>query len=568
MFDDNKMNREENMDQNTDSHYEYRQEKKPCQPQDHKRRRNKISTTGIAAAVALALGVVAGAGIQLSGNLAGGVFASESEGGGEIAAAGTVNENKANGNGSGNTLTNVAETETETDTEAPADTEAPTETEAATEAPSEAAAAEEIATASVDAAAAEDTSANTVADVAATCMPCMVAITNQTVEEVQDYFSGQTYEQEATATGSGVIVGQNDEELLILTNNHVVEDSESLTVLFSAEVDDEDDAVVEALVKGTDSSYDLAVVAVKLADIPDAVKSQIRIASIGDSTQLKLGEQVVAIGNALGYGQSVTSGYVSALNREVTVDSVTNYMIQTDAAINEGNSGGALLNMNGELVGINSVKAYATGVEGMGYAIPSETFLPILEQLSSITTRTKVGDDETQGYLGVTVVDVSDEAKELYNVPTGAFVYGVEDGSAADAAGLEKGDIITKVDGVTITTKDELISRMKYYRAGETVVLTIQSQEEGTSGYTEKEVTVTLGAKESSTASSSSAGTQSGTQSQDGQGQDSSSGSQAQGGSDAQGSGNENGSGESGNNDGNSGNSVSPFSEMFPDLFD
>lgn len=541
MFDENNNMDDQNKEMN---HYEY-EKNEPKMPQDHKRKRSKANATGIVAAAALAIGVIAGAGISLTGNLAGGVEASETEAKSEavIAAAGTVNENKAAE--SEGVLTTVSETETE------AASETAVETEAETAAAETETTVGDIATATtVETSAPEDTTGNTVANVAANCMPCMVAITNQTVEQVQDYFSGKTYEQEATSTGSGVIVGQNDEELLILTNNHVVENSQSLSVLFSVDVEDDDDAVVEGLIKGTDSTYDLAVVAVKLENIPDEVKSQIRVASIGDSTQLKLGEQVVAIGNALGYGQSVTSGYVSALNRQVTVDDVTNYMIQTDAAINEGNSGGALLNMNGELVGINSVKAYATGVEGMGYAIPSETFLPILEQLSTITTRTKVGDDEVKGFLGVTPMDVSDEAKEIYNLPSGAVIYNVQDGSAADEAGLKKGDIITKIDGVSINSSNELFDRMEYYRAGETIVITVQSQAEGSISYEEKEVTVTLGARETDTTASSS------TQSQGG---DSSSSDGAANG--------ENG-GNGGSDNGNSGNgSVSPFSEMFPDLF-
>lgn len=534
MFDEDRNTQNENLENETDHpemrHYEYEKEdlqessKHPYEPQDHKKKKmSSTRLTGIAAAMALIFGVAAGAGFQITGNLANRAEAaatvqadqgSEAEAPSQIAAAGTVNDKKAADTDS--MLQNVSQEEI------PAADDGQNEIQTA-----------EI----VESTESADTSGNTVADVAENSMPFMVAITNEGVEEVIDYFSRRTYQQSFESTGSGVIFGENEEELLIATNNHVVEGAETLTVCFSVELDEEhkDDAFVEGLIKGTDSSHDLAVVAVKLDDIPDEVKSQIRIASIGDSSKVRLGEQVVAIGNALGYGQSVTSGYVSALNREVTVDGVTNYMIQTDAAINAGNSGGALLNMNGELIGINSVKASATGVEGMGYAIPTETFKPILDELKNMTTRTKVTDEEEKGFMGITPVDVSDEAKELYNVPAGAFIYSVEEGSAADEAGLVKGDIITKIDGVTISSRSELFDRMEYYRAGETITLTIQTTEGNSTGYQEKEVTLTLGKRETTT--------------------DTGSQSQSQG------------YGQNGGSDDTDDDDVNPFSQMFPDLF-
>ena len=333
-----------------------------------------------------------------------------------------------------------------------------------------------------------------VKDVAAYAMPGMVAITNMGVQEVQEYFFGRTYQtqQQVESTGSGVIIDENEEELLIATNNHVVSGADTLTVCFTVDAEDSDDLTVAATIKGTDPNHDLAIISVKLSDISDDVKSKIRIMEIGSSDNLALGEQVVAIGNALGYGQSVTSGYVSALNREVTVDNVTNNLIQTDAAINPGNSGGALLNMKGQLIGINSVKAAATGVEGMGYAIPIDTAMPIFDELKSIEAR-EIVDEDKQGYMGIKPADVTEEARQIYNIPAGAFVYEVISGSAAEDAGLKKGDIITKMDSVIISSKDDLFDRMNYYAAGDQVVLTIQRAEGGE--YVEQEITVTLAEK-------------------------------------------------------------------------
>lgn len=325
--------------------------------------------------------------------------------------------------------------------------------------------------------------------VAKNAMPSIVAITNKGVEEVQSMFFGQTYQQQTESAGSGVIIAQNDTELLIVSNNHVVEGAQELSVCFSVDTEDPENAVVKAQTKGTDPSHDLAIVAVNLSDIPDDIKNQIKVIPIGDSDSLEMGQQVVAIGNALGYGQSLTVGYVSALNREVTVDDITNNMIQTDAAINFGNSGGALLNTAGELVGINSVKAASEGVEGMGYAIPMNTAMPILNELMNRQTRTEV-DASEMGYLGVVPRDVSDEAKEVYNMPAGAFIYEVSEGSAAEAAGLKKGDIITKLDGQTISSREDLFDRMNYYKAGETIDLVVATAEGGE--YVERTVSVTL----------------------------------------------------------------------------
>ncbi|EET60645.1 trypsin [Marvinbryantia formatexigens DSM 14469] len=333
--------------------------------------------------------------------------------------------------------------------------------------------------------------------VASDAMPAIVAITNVGIEEV-DFF-GRSYQQETTSGGSGIIVGKNDDELLIATNNHVVEGAEELTVCFSVDVEDDEDGektLAPALVKGTDSSMDLAVIAVSLDDIDEEVADKIGIIQLGDSDELQVGEWVVAIGNALGYGQSVTAGVVSALDREVSVSTdsgtVTNDMIQTDAAINFGNSGGALLDMNGRLVGINSAKAAVEGVEGMGYAIPINTAKPIIEDLMNQTTRTRV-DEENAGALGITVMDIDDDTKELYHVPSGALVYELTDNSAAKEAGIETGDIITMLDETKISSRADLLNRMQYYEAGETVTVTLQRFEDN--GYQEKQIEVKLGKK-------------------------------------------------------------------------
>lgn len=328
-------------------------------------------------------------------------------------------------------------------------------------------------------------------------MPAIVAITNVGVEEI-DFF-GRSFQQDVSSQGSGIIVAENDSELLIATNNHVVEGAEDLTVCFTVDMDheeDEEDKLVPAQVKGTDSSLDLAVIAVKLDDISDEVAEKIGIVQMGDSDAVEVGEWAVAIGNSLGYGQSVTFGIISALDREVKISdsnrTITNRMIQTDAAINFGNSGGALLDLNGRLIGINSAKAAVSGVEGMGYAIPINTAKPIIEELMNQTTRSKV-DQDKMGALGVIPADVSEEAKQIYNIPAGAFVYRLTDNSAAEKAGIREGDIITKLDETTISTKDELLKRMQYYEAGETVNVTVMRA--GEDGYTDRVIEVVLGRK-------------------------------------------------------------------------
>lgn len=330
------------------------------------------------------------------------------------------------------------------------------------------------------------TGTSDVATIAKNAMPSIVSITNMSVQEVQSFFGG-TQQQESTSVGSGIIIGQTDSELLILTNNHVVEGNEKLTVSF---VDNES---VEANVKGTDSTKDLAVVAVKISDVKDSTMDEIAVATMGDSSKLEVGEQVVAIGNALGYGQSVTSGWISALNRTISTDDMTGSgLIQTDAAINPGNSGGALLNMKGEVIGINSAKFASNAVEGMGYAIPISKAQPILEDLMSRETRDKVDSSEAS-YLGINPLDLSAEVTAMFDMPEGVFVSSVSTGEAADNAGIRKGDIITGFDGQTVTGRDDLDDKMKYYAAGETVDITIARAQNGQ--YVEQTVQVTLGSR-------------------------------------------------------------------------
>lgn len=325
-------------------------------------------------------------------------------------------------------------------------------------------------------------------------MPAIVAITNMAVEKV-NYF-GREYKYDSESTGSGIIIDEKDGELLIATNHHVVEGAEELTVCFSVETEDEEDKLVSAQLKGSNSALDLAVVAVDLQDIPDEVMSQITVAKIGDSDQVEVGEWVIAIGNSLGYGQSVTFGIVSALNREVTISTengvISNPMLQIDAAINFGNSGGALLDTNGRLIGINSAKSAETGVEGMGYSIPVNTAIPVIEELMTQTTRRKV-DENKAGALGIIPVDVSEEARKIYNIPSGAYVYELTENSAAQSYGIRQGDIIVKLDQTVISSKNELLERMKYYEAGETVDVTVKRS--GAGGYEEKVISVVLGRK-------------------------------------------------------------------------
>lgn len=336
-----------------------------------------------------------------------------------------------------------------------------------------------------------------VSDVAAAVMPAVVSITNKTIQEVQTLYDrygwygfgrGETYTYESESCGSGIIIGENDEELLICTNNHVVEGATEITVGF---VDDE---VYTAVVKGTDASNDLAVVAVKIADISEDTLAEIKVAEIGDSDELMVGEQVVAIGNALGYGQSVTTGIVSALNRTIDLDGYNAELIQTDAAINPGNSGGALLDMQGRVVGINSAKASASGVEGMGYAIPVSYAQPILEDLMNKKTRTETVDEADSAYIGISGQGVTNEMSQLYGIPKGIYLTEVQEGSPAAEAGLTKGLVIVKFDGSSVSSMEELKEMLPYYAAGEEVDVTVSRQVDGE--YVEEKLTLVLGAAE------------------------------------------------------------------------
>lgn len=354
-----------------------------------------------------------------------------------------------------------------------------------------------------------DSENGTVAAVAQASMPSVVAITTVSVQEIPSFFGYSSHQYKSASTGSGIIVGDNDDELLIATNNHVVDGATTLSVCFigddvaNAETEtvnagDNGDLNVEdavsAKIKGTDADNDLAVVAVKKSDIPEDTLNQIKIAQIGSSDDLAVGQQVVAIGNALGYGQSVTSGWISALNRTISTDDGTNStgLIQTDAAINPGNSGGALLNMKGELIGINSAKYADSAVEGMGYAIPISKAKPILEELMNRETREKV-DSSKKGYLGVSLANLTTEAIEMYNMPTGAFVRSVEDDSPAQEAGICKGDIIVKFDGQKVSDGDDLLDKLQYYKSGEKIeaVIARATNEE----YEENTIELTLGTR-------------------------------------------------------------------------
>lgn len=354
-----------------------------------------------------------------------------------------------------------------------------------------------------------DSENGTVAAVAQASMPSVVAITTVSVQEIPSFFGYSSRQYKSASTGSGIIVGDNDDELLIATNNHVVDGATTLSVCFigddvaNAETEtvnagDNGDLNVEdavsAKIKGTDADNDLAVVAVKKSDIPEDTLNQIKIAQIGSSDDLAVGQQVVAIGNALGYGQSVTSGWISALNRTISTDDGTNStgLIQTDAAINPGNSGGALLNMKGELIGINSAKYADSAVEGMGYAIPISKAKPILEELMNRETREKV-DSSKKGYLGVSLASLTTEAIEMYNMPTGAFVRNVEDDSPAQEAGICKGDIIVKFDGQKVSDGDDLLDKLQYYKSGEKIEAVIARATNGE--YEENTVELTLGTR-------------------------------------------------------------------------
>lgn len=323
-----------------------------------------------------------------------------------------------------------------------------------------------------------------VSDIAANVMPSLVSITNIGVQEMQNLF-GQTMAYESQSSGTGIIIGQTDTELLIVTNNHVVNSAQVLSVGFA------DETACEAKVKGTDRDRDLAVIAVKMEDISKETREKIRVIELGSSSELQVGEQVIAIGNALGYGQSVTTGIVSALNRQVTVDDSTNTLIQTDAAINPGNSGGALLNRKGQLVGINSAKYSDTSVEGMGYAIPVDDVVGIIEGLMNRTIREEKVPEEKQGFLGITGQDVTLEVSEAYDMPRGIYITSVEEGSAAEKAGLKKGNIIAKFDGASVSSMGELKEQLSYYKEGEEVTFAVWAVENGQ--YEERTVNVVLG---------------------------------------------------------------------------
>ena len=334
-----------------------------------------------------------------------------------------------------------------------------------------------------------------VSDVVEKVMPAMVSIVNNFTETANVF--GQQYTQEEAASGSGIIVGKTDDELLIVSNNHVVESADTLTVTFI------DGSEAQAQVKGLDSDMDLAVIAVSLNDLSDDTKNAITVATLGSSDDLKLGEPVIAIGNALGYGQSVTNGIVSALNREITLENgstglengSTGTFIQTNAAINPGNSGGALLNMNGEVIGINSNKIGGTAVEGMGYAIPITSASPIIADLMERQTRTKVAEDEV-GYIGISQQEVISQISQMYNMPEGIYVVSVEEGSAAANAGIMKGDIITKFDGSSISSYSDLQKTLQYYAAGDSVTVTVQRPQNGE--YVSIELNLTLGSRPAS----------------------------------------------------------------------
>ena len=331
--------------------------------------------------------------------------------------------------------------------------------------------------------------ATDVSQVVGEAMPAVVAVASTAVYQMPDFgfgwfFGGGSQSYEVPSSGSGIIIGENDTELLIVTNNHVVQDTVSLKITFV------DDTAVDAAVKGTDPDTDLAVISVPLDQIPQETKEKIAVARLGDSDGLKVGQGVIAIGNALGYGQSVTVGYVSALNREIkTSDGNTSVLLQTDAAINPGNSGGALLNMKGEVIGINAAKYSSTEVEGIGYAIPVSGVQDILDELMNRKTRSEVA-EEKRGYLGIQGTTVDEDAAAAFGMPKGVYVYKIlKDGAAADSQLREK-DIITKLDGMTVKSMQELQKFLKGYETGETIELLVQRQEDGQ--YKEIQIPVTL----------------------------------------------------------------------------
>lgn len=332
-----------------------------------------------------------------------------------------------------------------------------------------------------------NSSSPTVADVSPiveSAMPSVVAIKGTTSVEAYSWF-GEDQSYDAASSGSGIIIGKNDTELLIVTNNHVVEDTKDLSVVF---IDNEE---VKAAIKGRDSDNDIAIIAVKLADIKPETIEKIAVAQMGDSDELKVGQGVVAIGNALGYGQSVTVGYVSAVDREVTTkDSSIKNLLQTDAAINPGNSGGALLNMSGEVIGINTAKYASTEVEGMGYAIPISKVKDIIADLSSKETRSDKVDEAKQGYLGIQGKNIGEEVAEAYDMPRGVYVYKIVENSSAANSDLREKDIITKIDAQSVKSMEDLKDILSYYQSGEKIKLTVQRLNDST--YEEKEIEITL----------------------------------------------------------------------------
>lgn len=323
--------------------------------------------------------------------------------------------------------------------------------------------------------------ATDVTQVVKNVMPSIVSIVNQYTQNIT--YWGQNYSQEGTASGSGIIVGMKDQELLIATNYHVIEGATKLDITFI------DETTATADVKGTDAENDLAIVAVQLDKLSDSTKKAIAIARLGDSDALQVGEPVIAIGNALGYGQSVTTGVVSALDRQL--EDVSGTMIQTDAAINPGNSGGALLNAKGEVIGINSAKIGGNQVEGMGYAIPISTAEPILEDLMAQTTKIKV-EDEQKGYIGIAGVNVTSSVSQMYGIPEGVYVYQVYTGTAAETAGIRQGDVITAINGASVGSMEELQRELQYYAIGTEVKLTVKR---AANGYEEEQVSLVLGEK-------------------------------------------------------------------------
>nr|WP_317377675.1 trypsin-like peptidase domain-containing protein [uncultured Faecalimonas sp.] len=329
-----------------------------------------------------------------------------------------------------------------------------------------------------------------VSEVVDSVMPSVVSITNMSVQQVQSFFGG-TSSQEVQSSGSGIIIGQNDTELLIVTNNHVVEGSTTLTVSFINE------ASAEAKIKGTDASKDLAVIAVPLENVEEETMDEIKVATLGDSTKLQVGEPAIAIGNALGYGQSVTTGIVSALNRQIDMEGFDADLIQTDAAINPGNSGGALVNANGEVIGINTAKVSSDAVEGMGYAIPISDANETITTLMNKETREQVPEEE-RGFLGVEITNVEAESAELYGMPTGVYIRDVIKGTGAEKAGLVRGGVITELDGSSVDSMATLQNLLSYYRVGETVTLTVEVPGKDGS-YEEKEVEVVLSEKQEET---------------------------------------------------------------------